>query len=36
MMRSEKWKFGLIGSRCLACGTPQLAAAAGLRQMSRV
>ena len=24
MMRSEKWKFGLIGSRCKACGTPQL------------
>jgi hydroxymethylglutaryl-CoA synthase len=24
MMRSEKWKFGLIGSRCTACGTPQL------------
>ncbi len=24
MMRSEKWKFGFIGSRCTACGTPQL------------
>jgi hydroxymethylglutaryl-CoA synthase len=24
MMRSEKWKFGLIGSRCTACGTAQL------------
>jgi hydroxymethylglutaryl-CoA synthase len=24
MMRSEKWKYGLIGSRCTACGTPQL------------
>ena len=24
MMRSEKWKFGLIGSRCIACGTAQL------------
>lgn len=24
MMRAEKWKFGLIGSRCTACGTPQL------------
>jgi uncharacterized OB-fold protein len=24
MMRSEKWKFGLIGSRCTNCGTPQL------------
>ena len=24
MMRSEKWKFGLVGSRCKACGTPQL------------
>ncbi len=24
MMRSEKWKFGLVGSRCTACGTPQL------------
>ncbi|HEY6418382.1 MAG TPA: OB-fold domain-containing protein [Candidatus Binataceae bacterium] len=24
MMRSETWKFGFIGSRCTACGTPQL------------
>jgi hydroxymethylglutaryl-CoA synthase len=24
MMRSEKWKFGLIGSRCTVCGTAQL------------
>jgi len=24
MMRAEKWKYGLIGSRCTACGTPQL------------
>jgi hydroxymethylglutaryl-CoA synthase len=24
MFRSEKWKFGLVGSRCTACGTPQL------------
>ncbi|HXZ87265.1 MAG TPA: OB-fold domain-containing protein [Candidatus Binataceae bacterium] len=24
MLRSEKWKFGLVGSRCKACGTPQL------------
>ncbi len=24
MMRSEKWKFGFIGSRCTNCGTPQL------------
>jgi len=24
MMRAEKWKYGLIGSRCQACGTPQL------------
>ena len=24
MLRSEKWKFGFIGSRCTACGTPQL------------
>ncbi len=24
MMRSQKWKFGLVGSRCTACGTPQL------------
>ena len=24
MMRAEKWKFGLVGSRCTACGTPQL------------
>ena len=24
MLRSEKWKFGLVGSRCTACGTPQL------------
>jgi hydroxymethylglutaryl-CoA synthase len=24
MMRAEKWKYGLIGSQCTACGTPQL------------
>ncbi len=24
MLRAEKWKYGLIGSRCTACGTPQL------------
>jgi len=24
MLRSEKWKFGLTGTRCKACGTPQL------------
>jgi len=24
MLRSAKWKFGLVGSRCTACGTPQL------------
>jgi uncharacterized OB-fold protein len=24
MLRSEKWKFGFIGSRCTNCGTPQL------------
>lgn len=24
MLRSQNWKFGLIGSRCTACGTPQL------------
>jgi 3-hydroxy-3-methylglutaryl CoA synthase/uncharacterized OB-fold protein len=24
MLRADKWKFGLIGSRCTACGTPQL------------
>jgi hydroxymethylglutaryl-CoA synthase len=24
MMRAERWKFGLIGTRCTACGTPQL------------
>lgn len=24
MLRSQKWKFGLVGSRCTACGTPQL------------
>ena len=24
MMRSQKWKFGLVGSRCTACGTAQL------------
>lgn len=24
MLRSEKWKFGLVGSRCTACGTAQL------------
>jgi 3-hydroxy-3-methylglutaryl CoA synthase/uncharacterized OB-fold protein len=24
MLRSERWKFGLVGSRCVACGTPQL------------
>lgn len=24
MLRSEKWKFGLVGTRCKVCGTPQL------------
>jgi 3-hydroxy-3-methylglutaryl CoA synthase/uncharacterized OB-fold protein len=24
MLRSNKWKYGLVGSRCTACGTPQL------------
>ncbi|MFZ0888265.1 MAG: OB-fold domain-containing protein [Candidatus Binataceae bacterium] len=24
MLRSERWKYGLVGSRCTACGTPQL------------
>jgi 3-hydroxy-3-methylglutaryl CoA synthase/uncharacterized OB-fold protein len=24
MFRSETWKFGFVGSRCTACGTPQL------------
>ncbi len=24
MLRSEEWKFGFVGSRCTACGTPQL------------
>jgi 3-hydroxy-3-methylglutaryl CoA synthase/uncharacterized OB-fold protein len=24
MLRAEKWKYGLVGSRCTACGTPQL------------
>jgi hydroxymethylglutaryl-CoA synthase len=24
MLRTNKWKFGLVGSRCTACGTPQL------------
>ena len=24
MLRAEKWKYGLIGSLCTACGTPQL------------
>ena len=24
MLRAEAWKFGFIGSRCTACGTPQL------------
>jgi len=24
MLRSSNWKYGLIGSRCAACGTPQL------------
>jgi len=24
MFRSEAWKFGFVGSRCTACGTPQL------------
>ncbi|MGH7821388.1 MAG: zinc ribbon domain-containing protein [Candidatus Binatia bacterium] len=24
MLRSTSWKFGLVGSRCTACGTPQL------------
>jgi uncharacterized OB-fold protein len=24
MLRSASWKFGFVGSRCTACGTPQL------------
>ncbi|MGH7840975.1 MAG: OB-fold domain-containing protein [Candidatus Binataceae bacterium] len=24
MLRSSRWKYGLVGSRCTACGTPQL------------
>jgi uncharacterized OB-fold protein len=24
MLRAAAWKFGLVGSRCTACGTPQL------------
>src|SRR6185295_11069059 len=24
MLRSGRWKFGFIGSRCKKCGTPQL------------
>ena len=24
MFRSQTWKFGFVGSRCTACGTPQL------------
>lgn len=24
MFRAERWKFGFVGSRCKACGTPQL------------
>lgn len=24
MLRSEAWKFGFVGSKCTACGTPQL------------
>jgi uncharacterized OB-fold protein len=24
MLRASKWKFGLVGTRCTACGTPQL------------
>src|SRR5579875_324745 len=24
MLRSEQWKFGLVGTRCIACGTAQL------------
>ncbi len=24
MFRAERWKFGFVGSRCTACGTPQL------------
>ncbi len=24
MLRSERWKFGFVGSKCTACGTPQL------------
>jgi hydroxymethylglutaryl-CoA synthase len=24
MLRSTNWKYGLVGSRCTACGTPQL------------
>jgi len=24
MLRASQWKFGLVGSKCTACGTPQL------------
>lgn len=24
MLRASQWKYGLVGSRCTACGTPQL------------
>jgi hydroxymethylglutaryl-CoA synthase len=24
MLRAEQWKFGFVGTRCTACGTPQL------------
>ncbi len=24
MLRSQSWKFGFVGSKCTACGTPQL------------
>jgi len=24
MLRSEAWKYAFVGSRCTACGTPQL------------
>ncbi len=24
MLRAQSWKFGFVGSRCTACGTPQL------------
>ena len=36
MMRSEKWKFGLIGSKCTGLRHAAVAAAAGMCQMPRI